>query len=141
MYKLIFSLEIFLLYFFTLQNFINPFVWNRWKVLHQMHITSNLRYISTRFVGIIAQTIENYHRADMRRSLGMNIFCQKNNTSACEMWFIEYKCINCSRNCKYKCILHPNTMADPRLTYSSCLSLFVITPILLMSALWTILFD
>ena len=68
--------------------------------------------------------IEQYHRADMRRSLGMNIFCQKNNISACKMWFIEYKCTNCSRNCKYKCTLHPNIMADPRLTYSSCNSRF-----------------
>ena len=60
----------------------------------------------------------------MRRSLGMNIFCQKNNISACKMWFIEYKCTNCSRNCKYKCTLHPNIMADPRITYSSCNSCF-----------------
>ena len=76
----------------------------------------------------------------MRRSLGMNNFCQKNNISASKMWFVEYKCTNCSTNYKYKCTLHPNIIADPRLTYSSCNSRFFITLILLMSALCSILF-
>ena len=66
---------------------------------------------------IRGRSIEKYHRADMRRSLGMNIFCQKNSISACKMWFFEYKCTNYSRNSKYTCTLHPNIMADPRHTY------------------------
>ena len=62
-------------------------------------------------------SIEKYHRADMKSSLGMSIFFRENNISACKMWFIQYKCTNCSTNSKYKCTLHPNIMADPRLTY------------------------
>ena len=39
--------------------------------------------------------IGKYHRVDMSCSLDMNIFCQKNNISACKMWFIEQKCKFC----------------------------------------------
>ena len=69
---------------------------------------------------LVVSGIEKYHGADMRYSFGMNILCQKYNTSACKTQFIEFKCSNCSKNCKYKCTLHLIIMADPRLTFSSC---------------------